>query len=108
MPPTIRAPMAKPASPLNVRGRELALRAILVFGFSAMAGDALGIAPLKGLGVASVAAPLPKVFSAVQGWETFAADFALLLEYPDGQVEERPLTPEIYARLSGPYNRRNV
>jgi hypothetical protein len=88
--------------------REWALRAVFVFGFSAMLGDALGFAPLKGIGVASMAAPLPKVFSAVDGWETFAADFVLVLEHSDGRVEERRLTPQIYSRLSGPYNRRNV
>ena len=73
-----------------------------------MIGDATGIAALKGIGLASAASPLPKVFSAVDGWETYAADFELELRHDDGRWERRQLTPEIYARLRGPYNRRNV
>jgi hypothetical protein len=72
-----------------------------------MAGDALGLPWLRGIGAASVAAPLPKVFSDVRGLETFASRFDLEVTTPAG-AHRREITPEVYARLAGPYNRRNV
>lgn len=80
---------------------------LLLLGLSQMAGDALGLRWLRGLGAASVAAPLPKVFSDVSGLETFASDFLLEAETPRG-VLHVPITPHLYARVEGPYNRRNV
>jgi hypothetical protein len=63
---------------------------------------------LKGLGAASMLSPAPKVFSAHRGYETFSTRF--FLEYVDVQGARRSLliTPEFYARVEGPYNRRNV
>lgn len=72
-----------------------------------MLGDAAGARWLKGIGAASVAAPLPKVFSDVAGLETFASDFVLEVETRRGVVR-REITPALYARFGGPYNRRNV
>lgn len=72
-----------------------------------MAGDTLGLRWLRGIGAASVAAPLPKVFSDVAGLETFALDFVLEAETPHGPVH-LPITPALYTRVEGPYNRRNV
>lgn len=72
-----------------------------------MAGDALGLRWLRGIGAATVAAPLPKVFSDVAGLETFASDFVLEAETPRGTLRV-PITPGLYARVEGPYNRRNV
>ena len=80
----------------------------MALGSCAMVGDLLRIPELKGIGVASVAAPLPKVFSSVDGWETFAAEFVLLLGPADGNAEEVVLDPRLAKRLRGPYNRRNV
>lgn len=73
-----------------------------------MAGDATGFAPLEGIGLATMASPLPKVFSAVDGYETFAASFTLTAERPDGSRTVVELTPESARGLRGPYNRRNV
>ena len=87
--------------------RDLAAGALLALGLTQMAGDALGIDWLRGIGAASVAAPLPKVFSDVRGLETFASRFELEVVTPAGE-ERREITPELYARLAGPYNRRNV
>lgn len=92
---------------LPVSWRDWAAGALLLLGLSQMAGDALSIRALRGLGAASVAAPLPKVFSDVSGLETFASDFELELDTPRG-VLRRSITPQLYSRLSGPYNRRNV
>jgi hypothetical protein len=73
-----------------------------------MVGDLTGVKAIKGLGAATVASPLPKVFSDVRGLETFASDFSLSFQLPGGNQRELSITPELYQRLAGPYNRRNV
>ena len=88
---------------------------LIAIGLLQMAGDlcerylseAVG-RPLKGLGAATAAAPAPKVFSAVRGLETYSTRFFLEWAGPDGERHSLELTPEVYARLRGPYNRRNV
>ena len=87
--------------------RTWAAVALLLLGLSQMAGDALGLDWLRGIGAVSVAAPLPRVFSDVRGLETFASRFELEVETASG-VERREIDPELYSRLGGPYNRRNV
>jgi hypothetical protein len=63
---------------------------------------------LKGVGAATTASPAPKVFSSVRGLETYSTRF--YLEWTDLADVDHSLhvTPEVYARLRGPYNRRNV
>ncbi|MGH9903552.1 MAG: hypothetical protein ACRD68_17235, partial [Pyrinomonadaceae bacterium] len=73
-----------------------------------MAGDLLGAAWLKGFGAATTTAPAPKVFSAVRGLETYSTDFYLEWTDTGGATRSVKVTPEIYSRLRGPYNRRNV
>jgi hypothetical protein len=73
-----------------------------------MAGDLCGLPVLRGIGAATVASPAPKVFSAVRGFETYSARFSLEWTSHDGAAHSLELTPEVYARLAGPYNRRNV
>ena len=91
----------------GVRWRNLAALGLCAFGFSAMLGDTLGIPALKGVGLASAAAPCPKVFCDTRGLEAFASEFAVTFEV-DGHKQELALTPEVYGKLKGPYNRRNV
>jgi hypothetical protein len=91
-----------------VAWRDVGAAALLVLGSLQMLGDAAGIAPLKGIGAALAASPLPKVFTDVRGLETFASEFTLLATLPSGQEIALPITPEVYRRLGGPYNRRNV
>lgn len=106
--------MAKTAhSPGRLVNRRLNRRdagalGLLVVGLAAMAGDALGWTPLKGVALATMASPLPKVFSAVEGYETFATRFTVIAELPDGSRTLLELTPERARGLRGPYNRRNV
>src|SRR4029077_21073324 len=52
--------------------------------------------------------PAPKVFSAVRGLETYSTRFALEWTEAGGANRTLELTPTIYQRLRGPYNRRNV
>ena len=88
--------------------RNVAAVVILGIGLLQIAGEVCGSRTLKGIGAASVAAPFPKVFCDVAGLEAFASTFTLSGETHGGGVFEEQITPERYARLSGPYNRRNA
>jgi hypothetical protein len=81
---------------------------LLIVGLMQMSGDLLGISALKGIGAATGASPAPKVFSSVRGLETFSSRFFIEWIDPSGARSSVRLTPELYARLRGPYNRRNV
>ena len=88
--------------------RNAAACVLFSIGLLQMAGEACGSRTLKGLGAATAAAPLPKVFCDVAGLEPFASTFTLVGETRGGEAFEIAITPEVYARLSGPYNRRNA
>ena len=76
---------------------------LVVLGVAQMLGDLLGFLPLKAVAAATGASPAPKVFSAVQGLETYSTRF--FLDLGDQRVE---VTRDLNARIRGPYNRRNV
>ena len=92
----------------KIRYINVAALVILLIGSTQFLGYLLNIPTLKGIGFASVIAPFPKVFSDVDGLETFASDFTLILTSDQGKVTEQSITPELYSKLTGPYNRRNV
>lgn len=77
-------------------------------GCAQMLGYLVDSRALRGLGAASMIAPFPKVFSDVDGLETFASEFRLRWRDAAGQAHAVPITPELYTRLGGAYNRRNV
>ena len=81
---------------------------LLVVGSLQMVGDLCGLRAVKGIGAATVASPAPKVFSAVNGLETYSTRF--FVEWTDaaGKAHSLELTPAVGARIQGPYNRRNV
>ena len=81
---------------------------LVILGLAQMAGDLANLPPLKAIAAATGASPAPKVFSAVKGLETYSTRFYLEWDSGTGETQMVELTPEIYARLSGPYNRRNV
>jgi hypothetical protein len=81
---------------------------LLAIGLMQMAGDLSGIPALKGIGAATGASPAPKVFTVVRGMEAYSTRFHLEWTDRGGVGYTRQLTPELYARLAGPYNRRNV
>jgi hypothetical protein len=81
---------------------------LLALGLLQMAGDVLHVPLLKGIAAAAGASPAPKVFSSVRGLETFSTRF--FIEWTDsaGTFHSLEITPQLYARVRGPYNRRNV
>jgi hypothetical protein len=81
---------------------------LLVIGLLQMAGDMLRVPQVKALAAATAASPAPKVFSSVQGLETFSSDFYIDWKDRSGAAHAIKLTPEMYSRIRGPYNRRNV
>lgn len=82
--------------------------ALLVMGLAQMVGDATGIGVLRGAAAATAASPAPKVFTRVGQGEPFSGRFALVVTESTGGRQRVELTPERYARVAGPYNRRNV
>jgi hypothetical protein len=73
-----------------------------------MGGDTLGVFWLTGIGAVTAASPAPKVFTTVGGMEPFSTRFVLEWDERDGSTSSIELTPEVYSRLRGPYNRRNA
>jgi hypothetical protein len=76
---------------------------LIALALAQIIGDLTGVQAIEGVAAATGASPAPKVFSSAQGLETFSTRF--FLEWPDQRIE---VTPEIYSRVRGPYNRRNV
>lgn len=81
---------------------------LALIGFAQMAGDLLHLPALKGIAAATAASPAPKVFSAVGGLETFSTRYFVEWTDATGGPHSVQITPDRYARLRGPYNRRNV
>jgi hypothetical protein len=73
-----------------------------------MAGDIFRSPTLKAVAAATAASPAPKVFSSVRGLETFSTRFFVEWSDATGAYHSVEITPERYAHLRGPYNRRNV
>ena len=82
--------------------------ALLVLGLLQIAGDAAGLLPVKALALASAAAPAPRVFSTVKGTEPYSTRFSIIWTDREGWEYGMAVTPEVYARLRGAYNRRNA
>jgi len=89
--------------------REIAVAALLIgVGCVQMLGDVLRVAPVKAFGAATHASPAPKVFTAQDGFETYANRFFLEWRDAGGNRQSLELTPATYSAIAGPYNRRNV
>jgi hypothetical protein len=91
----------------TVKANVLAL-ILTVVGCAQVVGYLLHSRVLRGLGAALVVAPFPKVFSDVDGLETFASEFLIRGTDAAGNTFEIQITPELYQQLGGSYNRRNV
>lgn len=89
--------------------RNILAMLLLALGLTQIVGDISGIRLLKGIGAASAAAPFPKVFTDVNGLETFASQFTLYVyEESTHTWQSFPIDAERYSLLKGSYNRRNV
>ena len=84
------------------------LAVLMIVGHLQMAGDLLAVPELRALGLATGASPAPKVFTSQNGFETFSSRFFIQWTDADGKARQMQLTPQTYARLKGPYNRRNA
>lgn len=100
----------KPSIGLNVTN-FLSL-CLLIIGLLQPIGYLFNQPNIRGLGAITVASPLPLVFSAYNGVETFRTSFEIDLYHMDKDNQTNmvsiPLTKEIYSKIQGPYNRRNV
>ncbi len=82
--------------------------ALTAIGMLQMAGHTFRLPALRGIGLATGISPFPRVFCENDGYEAFAATYFLEWDEADGTRTTRQLTPDWYAELAGPYNRRNV
>jgi hypothetical protein len=89
-----------------MNSRNLIAAALLPIGLLQMTGELTGNRILKGIGAAIVICPCPKVFCDINGLEPFASSFTITTQ--GAQRNSFKITPELYAKLQGPYNRRNV
>lgn len=98
---------------IHKRPPESAVRAAIIaalafLGFAQMAADIFHLPAFKALAAATAASPAPKVFSSVNGLETFSTRFFIEWFDQAGAFHSIEITPERYAHLRGPYNRRNL
>jgi|LULL01.1.fsa_nt_gb sterol desaturase/sphingolipid hydroxylase (fatty acid hydroxylase superfamily) len=81
---------------------------IVLLGLLQIFGYLTGQEKIKGLGTVSVAAPLPIVFSTVNGLETFSQEFHIETLTTEGKIIRKTLNSKNYNRIKAPYNLRNV
>lgn len=92
----------------NFRGSWLALIGLSVLGTFRTFADLAGAESISALGAMTQVSPAMKVFTAHNGFETFANEFVITINRVDGSHEKIRLNPETYKKLKGPYNRRNA
>jgi hypothetical protein len=80
---------------------------LVTLGLLQMLGDLAGLPSVRAIGAVTSASPAPKVFSAVDGFETYSTRFFLLWRDDAGEEHVLRLTPELSKGIRGPYNRRN-
>jgi sterol desaturase/sphingolipid hydroxylase (fatty acid hydroxylase superfamily) len=102
-----------PDSPAGTDARagllvRLGAALLVVVGCLQMAGDLLGLRAIKAVGAAWHASPAPKVFTAQEGFETYSSRFHVDWRDAAGDARSMIITPERYAGVRGPYNRRNA
>jgi hypothetical protein len=81
---------------------------LVTLGLTRMVADLAGWGRLAGVAAATGASPAPKVFSVSRGLETFSSRFSVEWNGANGTPTQVRLSPERYAGVRGPYNRRNI
>lgn len=92
----------------STRKIRIAAAIILVLGLAQMAGDLLKVPAIKAIAGATMISPQPKVFTAHLGYETYSANFVVEWADNQGKVRKLEITPAVYGKVLGPYQRRNV
>lgn len=88
--------------------RKFLYALVILIGLLQSIGYITGIVAVRGFGQALGSSPLPIVFTQVHGVETFACDFFIKYVDESEVACEVQITPALYSKLKGPYNRRNV
>lgn len=91
-----------------MRRNELIAGGLLALGLAQMLSDAAGLRSLKAVAAATGASPAPKVFCSSGALETFTTRYFVEWTTGSGAARSVELTPLLYARFGGPYNRRNA
>lgn len=81
---------------------------LLLLGSLQMLGLIFRSNQVKGLAFVTTAAPLPFVFTSFAGVETFSTTFELDILLKNGTNTLVNMDHKLYAKLQGPYNRKNV
>lgn len=87
---------------------RLAIYLVVCIGFIQIIGFAIQSKEIRGIGALTVSSPLPIVFTTVKGLETFSSRFYFEVSDNNQIIDKIEITPELYSKINGPYNRRNV
>ena len=90
-----------------IKNIKIPVLIVLVIGHISILGKLVGSETIQGLGFLTTASPLPLVFSEFRGVEGFASWFYIEYEN-EGNTRKFRITPKLYEKLRGPYNRRNA
>lgn len=92
-----------------MKGKDACVFAFLIgLGTMQMAADVMGLARVKAVAAALQLSPAMKVFTAHEGYETYAAHFTVHWQGDQGAPQVLRLGPTRQGAIRGPYNRRNV
>ena len=97
----------KPYKIKNVLG-TIMLIVLIIIGCLHTVGHIKNSKTMKGLAFTTVASPLPLVFSAYNGVETFSTSFEFELLFNNGTIINKTIDNKLYGKLKGAYNRRNM
>lgn len=81
---------------------------IIAIGLLQIIGYVIDNKTIRGIGIAIASSPLPIVFTQVKNVETFASEFFIIYTDTKGIYQKKQITPMMYSKLKGPYNRRNI
>jgi sterol desaturase/sphingolipid hydroxylase (fatty acid hydroxylase superfamily) len=81
---------------------------LLVIGCSNTVGYFGELDNIRGIAFATSASPLPLVFSAYNGVETFSTSFEFNITFMNGTTRSQMMDHKVYGMMKGPYNRKNM
>ena len=84
------------------------LVALIAVGCLSSVGFIFGMPTVRAVGTISVVSPLPLVFSTYYRQETFSTYFTLDIYTTNDTRIIIPMTRDVYEKIDGPYNKRNV